>query len=154
MMSDERRKRDAYRFAEACLYGFLANKARLATLADALEAARASSSAHGQRYDGQRGGGGIPTSPVEARYMSIEALEAEIARLHLVVDPIQRLSDDLALPCILPGSDKARARDVMARLYLGGAGAEIVADDLGMSSRTLYRVKHGVVEMAMAYLAL
>ena len=86
MMSDERRKRDAYRFAEACLYGFLANKARLATLADALEAARASSSAHGQRYDGQRGGGGIPTSPVEARYMSIEALEAEA----VLIDPKAR----------------------------------------------------------------
>ncbi|MBQ7263918.1 MAG: hypothetical protein IJR14_09405 [Synergistaceae bacterium] len=141
-----------YRFTEACLYRHKADKARLTACLDALALAESGSSAHAQNYDAPAKHTGSPSSPVEARFMTIEALRAEIQRLAPIVEGVTRLVNDLAAPCVLPGSDLARLHDVLHLVYFGGGKINVVAETMDVSEPTIRRWKKRLVDIAGHYL--
>lgn len=133
-----------FRYAERCLYEYPENCIRLEALKKALEELRDSASVRGQSYEPVgRGGAG---DPVGNRAQRIADLESEVQRLEAVTMPISLLRRDLTKDYVLPNSEKDEMGRIMALCYFGANSNAAVAMKLGMSEKSVYRVRCRLVK--------
>ena len=146
--------RDAFRFAEKCLYSYPENCIRLDALKEALAELNMSASVQGQGYEAIGFGHGGESNPVAARAQKIADLEEEIQKLERITLPIVRLCKHLHDDYILEDSLKGELSKILNLCYFGGNSGAQVALRLGVSERKVYKLRYRLVSMTIRCLGI
>ena len=147
------RRNNSFRFAERCLYEFPANRARLQALREERAFLDRESSAKGQKYDLNHGGG-YPSDAVSERLQRIEKVEEDIRHLEGRVRSIERLLVDLESPFALAGSPKKELLKIAQLYYFGENVWQAVARELHLERSSFFRRRNNLVRLVIAYIGL
>ena len=105
-------------------------------------------------YEAEGHAAGTHSDPVLKCVQQREALESEIAGLERRTEPVTRLLADLASPDVLEGSPYAEMAKILRLYYFGKNPRELIAHNLSINIRTVYKMREKLVKMAIRYLAL
>ena len=144
--------RQAFRYAERCLYGYPESCVRLESLKKVLEELQGGGSVRGQSYEARAGGG--VSDPVAVRAQRVLDTENEIRRLEAETMPIALIKRDLTSSYVLPNSSKDMMGKVLMLFYFGRNRNTEVAAALGMSERNVYRIRCALVRSVIRGLGL
>lgn len=141
-----------YQRTERILYQYKINIAKLAALEDELKILEVSTDVKCQDYSREITEHSSPSNPVEARVIRIEKVTEMIMRVKLLINPVNRLEKDLSSSDVLEGSINAEMLKILRLCYFGGNSADQVAEELHITRRTVYNIRHKLVRLAMEYI--
>lgn len=145
--------KDRFRHAEKCLYGYKRNVACLKVLREDLRVLEASTDVHAQNYQYQFTETNVPSNPIEARQIKMEALQARIRKLERCTNPITELMRDLTSPDVLNGSSNLALMEILKLMYFGGNTPDVIISTLNIARRTFFKRRRELVNIAITYLA-
>lgn len=147
-----KKDKNAYQFAEKCLYEYKKNLARREILLDDLRALQKSGDVKAQQYVFNFSIRGAHSDPVEAHYMRIENLEKQIENLRRITEPITKMLRDLRGASF---SNRKKAMLLILELYyFKGCPIEYVARKIRYGRSLFFELKRELVYLAMEYLGL
>ena len=145
--------RSKFRFAEGCLYNYQLNLSKIVTLREKLELLKQSSSVKAQSYEAMPHGGDI-SRPVEQRTMQIADIEARLANLKSVTQPIARMMESLKREYGIDESLNKKILELVELRYFARGSWPQIADKLQVSIDTLKYWRQQVVELTIEHLCL